>query len=55
MPEKKSKKQTDESQVDKFRAKARELECDESEKAFDEKLKKVTNYKPKEPSGEEPN
>jgi len=29
-------------QIDKFRAKARELECDESEKAFDEKLGKLT-------------
>ena len=30
-----------ESQVDKFKAMAKELECDESEKAFDEKLGKL--------------
>ena len=28
-------------QIDKFQQMAKELECDESEKAFDEKLKKV--------------
>ena len=28
-------------QIDKFKAMAKELECDESEKAFDRKLKKV--------------
>ena len=28
-------------QIDKFKQMAKELECDESEKAFDEKLKKV--------------
>lgn len=31
-----------ESQIDKFRETARELECDESEEAFERKLKKVT-------------
>ena len=34
-----------ESQIEKFRAKARELECDESEEAFERKLKKVVKYK----------
>lgn len=33
---------TEPKQIDKFRAKARELECDESEEAFELKLKKVT-------------
>ena len=28
-------------QIDKFKQMATELECDESEKAFDEKLKKI--------------
>ena len=32
---------TDKSQIEKFRAKARELECDESEEAFERKLKKI--------------
>lgn len=35
MPEKKT-------QLDKFKATARENECDESEAAFDEKLKKIS-------------
>ena len=34
-----------ESQIEKFRAKARELECDESEEAFGDKLKKVVKSK----------
>ena len=33
---------TDKSQIEKFRAKARELECDESERGFAEKLKRIT-------------
>ena len=32
------KKQT---QLDKFKAAAKELECDESERGFDEKLKRI--------------
>ena len=32
-------------QIDKFKQMAKELECDESEKAFDEKLKKVVKEK----------
>lgn len=35
-----------ESQIDKFREAARELECDESEEAFNEKLKSITREKP---------
>ena len=35
----------DKSQIEKFRAKARELECDESEEAFERKLKKVVKSK----------
>jgi hypothetical protein len=30
-------------QTDKFKELAKELECNEDEKTFDEKLKKVTN------------
>lgn len=33
---------TNKKQIDKFREIAKELECDESEKAFDEKLGKLT-------------
>ena len=33
----------DKKQIDKFREIAKELECDESEKAFDEKLKKISS------------
>ena len=33
---------TDKSQLDKFKQAARDLECDEDEKAFERKLKKVT-------------
>lgn len=33
---------TDKKQIDKFREVAKELECDESEKAFNKKLKKLT-------------
>ena len=29
------------TQLDKFKAKARELECDESERGFAEKLKRI--------------
>ena len=32
---------TNKSQIDKFREAAKELECDESEAAFDAKLKKI--------------
>ena len=34
------------TQSDKFKALARELECDEDETAFDEKLKRVAKQEP---------
>lgn len=37
---------TDKRQIDKFHEAARELECDESEAAFEKKLKKLTKEKP---------
>lgn len=37
---------TDKPQIDKFREVARELECDESEEAFERKLKKIAKEKP---------
>ena len=40
------------TQLDKFKQAARELECDESETHWDERLKKVVKHKPKdEPTG----
>ena len=36
---------TEPKQIDKFKQMAKELECDESEKAFDEKLKRVVKDK----------
>lgn len=42
---------TDKKQIDKFREAARELECDESEAAFDKKLKKIAkSQSPEKPS-----
>jgi hypothetical protein len=42
------------SQVDKFRDLARQLECDEDEKAFEEVVKKVAKAPPpKTPRGKE--
>jgi len=38
------------SQTDKFKALARDLECDEDEAAFDEKLKRVAKHEPPPPS-----
>jgi hypothetical protein len=35
------------SQLDKFKQAARELECDEDEARWDERLKKVAKVKPK--------
>jgi hypothetical protein len=35
-----------ESQIDKFKAAARELETDDDEKRFDEKLEKIAKAKP---------
>ncbi len=37
----------EESQVDRFRRVAQELGCDESEGAFDQKLKAIAQHKPK--------
>jgi hypothetical protein len=37
------------SQVDKFKDAARELGCNESEEAFDAKLRVIAKQKPKEP------
>jgi hypothetical protein len=39
------------TQAAKFKEAARELGCDESEEAFDEKLRVIARQKPKEPSG----
>jgi hypothetical protein len=36
------------SQLDKFKEAARELECDDDETRFEEKLGKLTKQKPKE-------
>ena len=36
------------SQIDKFKEAARELECDDDEARFEEKLGKLTKQKPKE-------
>ncbi len=42
-------------QADKFRDLARELECDEDEKAFEEKVKKVaTSRSEPKPSSDQP-
>ena len=37
------------SQIEKFKAAARELETDDSEKRFDEKLEKIARQKPASP------
>jgi hypothetical protein len=37
-------------QIDRFKEAARQLEADESEAAFDEKLKAITKQKPKDPN-----
>jgi hypothetical protein len=34
------------SQLDKFKEAARELECDDDEERFDERLKKLVKHKP---------
>lgn len=41
-----SMEQTGQSQSDKFKAAARELECDDDEARWDERLKKVAGQKP---------
>lgn len=39
----------DQSQSEKFKQAARELECDEDEARWDERLKKIAAQKPTEP------
>lgn len=34
------------SQLDKFKQAARDLECDDDEKRFDERMKKLVKHKP---------
>lgn len=34
------------TQLDKFKEAARDLECDDDEKRFDERLKKLVKHKP---------
>jgi hypothetical protein len=41
-----SKAQTPESQSERFKRAARELECDEDEARWDERLKQVAEHKP---------
>jgi len=41
----------DKKQIDKFKQMAKELECDESEKAFDEKLGRIAKEKPAKKTG----
>lgn len=40
-------------QAEKFKEAARELGCDESEKAFDDKLRVIAKQKPREPAPKE--
>ena len=42
------------TQSDKFKQAARELECDDDEKRFDERVKKLVKHKPVEKPGEKP-
>ena len=42
----KSRKAAEKPQADKFRDLARQLECDEDEKAFEEKVRRVATTKP---------
>ena len=44
--------ETKQSQLDKFKAKARELECDEDEERFNANLRKLAKA-PKPPKGNE--
>ncbi|MCW5725120.1 MAG: hypothetical protein KIS81_09185 [Maricaulaceae bacterium] len=43
----------DRSQTEKFKALARELECDEDEKVFDDKLRRIAQPKPPANQGED--
>lgn len=42
---------TDKTQIEKFKAKAKELECDERVKPFDAKLKSLVKEKPAKKTG----
>ncbi|WP_165837144.1 hypothetical protein [Phenylobacterium hankyongense] len=50
MPENKP----EQPQIDKFRDLARELECDEVEEAFDERLRKLAPKAPKTEASDKP-
>ncbi len=41
----------DRSQADKFREAARELECDDDEQRFQERVRKLVKHKPVEKAG----
>jgi hypothetical protein len=47
MPHKPSRPQVDPEQSKRFIETARELDCDEDEAAFDEKLRRIATVKPK--------
>jgi hypothetical protein len=46
--------QDEKSQIDKFKEAARDLGCDESEQAFEEKLKRIAKAKKRPDEGKEP-
>jgi hypothetical protein len=48
------KPQAAKSQSDKFRDLARDLECDEDESAFEEKVRKIANSSVQQPKPERP-
>lgn len=45
----KSHPMTDKTQLEKFKEKARELECDDDEQRFKERLGKLVKVKPEKP------
>ena len=49
-----TKKPAAPSQADKFRELARTLECDEDEKAFEEKVRQLAHGKPRAPKADKP-
>jgi hypothetical protein len=52
MPSSKTKN-SEKSQLDRFREIARQIECDEDKERFEEKLRKIAKTKPKSPSPRE--
>lgn len=44
---------TDKPQLDKFKEAARDLECDDDDQRFEERLRKITKRKPLEIDGSE--